>query len=404
MIARAIWIGTGAVLLLLASCSDEASDGDSPPSAGSSAGGGGTSTDAAGAASAGRGASGSGGSSAGSGGASGAAGRGGAPSAGGAAAGRSAEAGANGAGQGGSAGGAGTGGPVLENPCPGGPYGDPLPAPGARMATLIENGFDFLEGPVWIADQGVLLFSDMHMGQAGGSWPPSTIVRFTPPDTFDSFVETTATNGLAITPDGKLIACTHDTQTLSLFDLETAQRTPLALTYQGKHFNSTNDVTVRSDGTIYFTDPDWQLGGRESETDMTGVYYVTPGGQPQLIDGALDNPNGIALSPDERTLYVGSRGNDIKAYPVNDDGSVGTGTVFASPGSSDGLAIDCAGNLYVTASGIRVYDPEGDDLGTISVPESPANAAFGGEDRKTLYITARTGLYSIQLNVPGYPY
>jgi gluconolactonase len=294
--------------------------------------------------------------------------------------------------------------PMQENPCPSsGTFGDPLPPAGSRTATPIEGGFDFLEGPVWVAAQGALFFSDMHMGGAG--WPPSTIVRFTPPDQFQDFVtDDVGSNGIALTLEGDLLVATHDMQTLSIFDATNAQRTTLALTYMGDHFNSPNDLTVRADGTIYFTDPDWQLGGRTSETEITGVYRVPPGGAPVLVDGTLDKPNGIALSPDQQTLYVTSAGQNLMAYPIAADGSTGAGTVLASPGGSDGMAVDCAGNLYVTAGSVRVFNPQGSELGAITVAESPANVAFGGSDRRTLYITARTGLYSIQLNVPGYPY
>jgi len=295
--------------------------------------------------------------------------------------------------------------PMQENPCPSsGAFGDPLPPAGSRTATLIEDGFDFLEGPVWVAAQGALFFSDMHMEGAGSSWPPSTIVRFTPPGDFADFVTDVGSNGIALTLEGDLLVATHDMQTLSIFGATGAQRTTHALTYMGDHFNSPNDLTVRADGTIYFTDPDWQLGGRTSETEITGVYRIPPGGAPVLVDGTLDKPNGIALSPDQQTLYVTSAGQNLMAYPIAADGSTGAGTVLASPGGSDGMAVDCAGNLYVTAGSVRVFDPQGSELGSISLAESPANVAFGGTDRRTLYITARTGLYSIELNVPGYPY
>jgi gluconolactonase len=293
--------------------------------------------------------------------------------------------------------------PSQDGPCPTGvAFGDPLPPQGARTATLVRGGFDFLEGPVWLHAQGVLFFSDMHMGR--GAVPPATIMRFTPPSTFVPFVAEAGSNGLALMLDGQLLACTHDLQTLSIFDAVDGTRTTLDLRYMGDRFNSPNDLTVRSDGTIYFTDPDWQLGGRPSETGMMGVYRVPPGGAPVLVDGSLNKPNGIALSPDERTLYVTSAGADLVAYPIEPDGSTGTRTVLASPGGSDGLAVDCAGNLYVTAGRVRVFDPQGAELGSINVPESPANVAFGGPERRTLYITARRGLYAIELNVPGYPY
>jgi gluconolactonase len=347
-------------------------------------------------------------------------GAGGSGASGAAGAGGSAGAGGVSAGAGGSAGGAGLmdaavdddgggeppdsgTGPMQDDPCPSsGAFGDPLPPPDSRAATPIEGGFDFLEGPVWVAAQGALFFSDMHMG--GSGWPPSTIVRFTPPSDFQDFATDLGSNGIALTLDGDLLVATHDMQTLSIYDATDAQRTTLPLTYMGDHFNSPNDLTVRADGTIYFTDPDWQLGGRPSETGMTGVYRVPPGGEPVLVDGTLDKPNGIALSPDQQTLYVTSAGPDLMTYPVAADGATGAGSVLASPGGSDGMAVDCAGNLYVTAGSVRVFDPEGGELGSISVAEQPANVAFGGSDRRTLYITARAGLYAIQLNVPGYPY
>jgi gluconolactonase len=294
---------------------------------------------------------------------------------------------------------------VHEDPCANADSsGDPLPAEGQRTAMLVQGGFDFVEGPLWVASQQVLLFSDMHMGQAMGSWPPATIRRYTPGQGFDVFVDASGSNGLALTRDGDVLACTHDTQTLSIFDIDSGARTTLPLTYMGDHFNSPNDVTVRSDGTIYFTDPDWQLGGRANETGMTGVYRVAPGGTPELVEGTLDKPNGIALSPDERVLYVGSSGNDVMRYDVADDGSTSGGRVFASPGGSDGMTVDCAGNLYVTAGSVRVFDPEGNELGTITTAESPTNVAFGGSERKTLFVTAQSGVYAIEMNVAGKPY
>jgi gluconolactonase len=177
----------------------------------------------------------------------------------------------------------------------------------------------------------------------------------------------------------------------------------------GKHFNSPNDLTVRSDGTVYFSDPDWQSAGRPNETMMTGVYRITPDGVVELVDGSLQKPNGIALSLDEKTLYLGSAGSEIWKYPVNADGSVGQKSVFARPGGSDGLGIDCAGNLYVTGgNSVKVYapnhDPNAQPLGTIMVSTTTSNVAFGGADRKTLFITAGNTLYSIVLQVPGLPY
>jgi gluconolactonase len=207
-----------------------------------------------------------------------------------------------------------------------------------------------------------------------------------------------------------VLAATHDNQGLSRFDPQSAARTRLDLLAGGKRLNSPNDLVVRSDGTIYLTDPDWQLGPRTSETGITGVYRVdalTEGGGASaavLVEDSLDKPNGIALSPDERTLYVGSNGNEIWQYDVSADGSLHNRRKFAETGPSDGMTVDCAGNLYVTSGTVEVFAPDGRKLGDITLDANPSNVAFGGAERKTLYITAGSRLYAIELNVPGFPY
>jgi gluconolactonase len=272
------------------------------------------------------------------------------------------------------------------------------------------SSFGFLEGPVWIAEQGVLLFSDMDMGSSGNQGPPARIRRLTPPTSFDVFAQNANSNGLALWGNG-VLAATHDTQALSLFNLSNGARTQIPVLAEGKHFNSPNDLTVRSDGTIYFTDPDWQAAGRPNETMKMGVYRIPPPLRTDgsdngavLIEGTLNKPNGIALSPDERTLYVGSVGNEIWKYAVASDGSVSNRSMFASTGSSDGMTVDCAGNLYVSSGSVEVFAPDGTRRGQINLGGDPTNVAFGGSDRKTLYITAGSRLYSVALNVPGYPY
>lgn len=292
----------------------------------------------------------------------------------------------------------------------------PQPLPEAmdkRTATRVAPGqsFKFIEGPVWIAERGALLFSDLDFGGGDTLGPPSKIWRLTPPGTIDTFVASSNSNGLALMPDGTLLAATHDTRSLSLFDLASGKRTDLTVRFGGKRFSSPNDVTVRSDGTIYFTDPDWQLGPkRTKEIPQTSAYRLKPpvrGGQTLEavpFEQTLDKPNGIALSPDERTLYLGSAGQEIWKFDVQPDGSLQNKREFAKTGASDGLTVDCAGNLYVASGTVEVFAPNGQRLGEIRTNEEPSNVAFGGPDRKTLYITARTGLYAISLNVPGYPY
>ena len=250
----------------------------------------------------------------------------------------------------------------------------------------------------------------MDMGNTGPQGPAARIRRLRAPATFDIFVESSNSNGLALWGDA-VIGATHDPQALSLFDLGSGARTQLAVLADGKHFNSPNDLTVRSDGTIYFTDPDWQkTDSRPSETMKMGVYRLPPPlnvtgpNNALLIEGGLKKPNGIALSPDEHTLYVGSIDSEVWKYVVAADGTVSNRTMFANTGSSDGMTIDCAGNLYVSSGTVEVFAPDGKKLGDITLGGDPTNVAFGGPDRKTLYITAGSRLFSVRLEVPGFPY
>jgi len=278
----------------------------------------------------------------------------------------------------------------------------PNPLPADTQAKWIKGGFVFIEGPLWLPAQGVLLFSDIFLGTANQPNGPDTAIRrFTPPDRFDVFVEHSGSNGLALANDGRVMAASHDVQSLSLFDPQTGRREVRPLTYHGLHFNAPNDLAVHTNGNVYFTDPDYQIGPRASQTGVRGVYRVSPQGEVTLIDDTLTQPNGIALSPDEHTLYVGSADQEIVTYPVADDGTVGSRSYFATSGPSDGLSVDCAGNLYVTGGTVQVFDAKGKKLGDIHVAEEPKNVAFGGTDQKTLFITAVSSLYSIQLNVPG---
>lgn len=282
---------------------------------------------------------------------------------------------------------------------------DPLAA--HPTPALVAGGFGFIEGPVWLADQSALVFSDLDFaGTTAASGTPARTRRFTPPSTFDVFVEHANSNGMALDVDGQLLAGSQDIRSLSRFDPTTGERTLIDLRYQDHRFNSPNDLAVRSDGTIYFTDPDYQLAPRTGELAKTGVYRVGPERDSvSLVTDALDRPNGIALSLDESILYVGSAANEVLAYPVADDGSTGEPELFATPGGSDGMTIDCAGNLYVTADNlVHIYAPDGAERGSIEIPPGPSNLAFGGPDRTTLFVTAQDSLYSIELAVPGLPY
>ncbi|MGZ3145559.1 SMP-30/gluconolactonase/LRE family protein [Lentzea chajnantorensis] len=185
-----------------------------------------------------------------------------------------------------------------EGPCPGGPFGTPLPSPNLT-ATKIKDGFNFLEGPTWDAATQTLLLSNMYDGTGPQNVQPSDILRYTPSTgTFTTFVKNAGSNGLAISRDGtSVLAATHDQRSLSSYDLATGRRTTIAATYQGRLFNSPNDVTVAANGTAYFTDPNFQRANRPDQmSGRTGVFRVT-NGVVTLIDDTIRQPNGIELLP-----------------------------------------------------------------------------------------------------------
>jgi len=258
------------------------------------------------------------------------------------------------------------------------------------------------EGPVW--RDGALYLSDfVHNGTF-----PSRIRRFTPPDTWETALDDSGSNGLALDTQGQLIAATHDRKQVARVDLRDGTRTPLVSTFDGAPFNSPNDLVMAADGTLYFTDPDYQRKAAPGGQPLTRVYRHR-GGTTTVVDDTLRNPNGIALSPDGGTLYVAggtADGDVLRTYPVLDD-RVGAGRDLARISGGDGLAVDCLGNVYVTEHGerrVRVFSPAGDVLATIRVDANITNAAFGGADRRTLVLTGAASLWSIELPVAGLPY
>jgi gluconolactonase len=277
----------------------------------------------------------------------------------------------------------------------------PDPLQGTGPATLVKGGFVFLEGPLWRATTADLLFNDL------GVATPLT-KKLVLPSTFTDFrTPSGAANGMALDPQKKLVVCEGYGAGVGgrrLSRENGATFATIVATYGGKKLNSPNDVIVRSDGMIWFTDPDYGVGGAKEQT-FNGVYRVDLQNQITLVSDKLQLPNGIALSPDEKTLYVADNGaGKILAYPVAPDGTTGAPKDFAPVTAPDGITIDDAGNVYSSSSnGVQVFRPDGTKLGSIPVAEQPANVAFGGPDRKTLFITARTGLYSVKLNVPGPP-
>jgi gluconolactonase len=184
--------------------------------------------------------------------------------------------------------------------------------------------------------------------------------------------------------------------------------TTVADRYAGKRLNSPNDVVVKSDGVIYFTDPPYGIQPEEREQPCNGVYRIFPDGKIELLVDDFDRPNGLAFSPDESILYIDdSPRRHVRAFDVRADGTLANSRIIADmdhpqPGSPDGMKIDVEGHLYVTgATGVWIFEPDGTLLGVIATPERPANCAWGDADRKSLYLTAQTSLYRIRTKVAG---
>lgn len=258
------------------------------------------------------------------------------------------------------------------------------------------------EGPVW--RDGALYLSDfVHSGTF-----PSRIRRFTPPDRWETVVEDSGSNGLTLDLDGHLLAATHDRKQIARVRLEDGTRMPLVSTFDGLPFNSPNDLVMGTDGSLYFTDPDYQRKAGPGGQPLTRVYRHHEG-VTTVVDDSLRNPNGIALSPDGDTLYVAGGTGDgdvLRTYPLS-EGVPGAGRDLARITGGDGLTLDCLGNIYVTEHGqqrVRVFSPAGDVLATIHVDANITNAAFGGNDRRTLFLTGAASLWSIELPVAGLPY
>jgi len=289
---------------------------------------------------------------------------------------------------------------VSDARCPAGPFAEsPLPNGVAPQPQAVCGGMTFTEGAVWFAERNTLFFSDFQLNNPA----VGRIMSFTPGGQCQEFIANAGTNGLVIAPDGNLLGARHSDQTLTLFDLETQQPTVLVADNAGLSFNSPNDIVVRSDGNLYFTDPSFLLGNRASEQPQA-TYRRDPSGALTVIDTGM-NPNGIALSPDESRLYVAHLGgaNNVVAFDVGADGAVSNPQPLIVGVGSDGMVVDCAGNLYLTQNGVQVFSPEGDSIGTIAAPGA-ANLAFGGPDRQTLFITATNSLLAVELAIPGLPY
>jgi gluconolactonase len=270
-------------------------------------------------------------------------------------------------------------------------------------------GFTNVEGPVWIGDS--LYFSEMT---SATPIPPARILKLGPGNVVSIAVSDSGTNGMAVDANNNLFAAVHKDGSISEVTLPSGPVTSVVGMYMGNRFISPNDLAIRSDGTIYFSDPNYQNSSNPEPQSATRLYRVSPPPARTVtpVTDAPMMPNGVTLSPDEMTLYVDGSGG-FKKFAVMADGSLGPASDFASVFNGDGMAADCAGNLYVAGGSpsITVYSPAGMSLGTIQLDMggTTTNVAFGGMDHKTIYITAQgndgqRGVFSIASSIAGFPY
>lgn len=312
------------------------------------------------------------------------------------------------------------------------PAFDALIAPDASIEKVAE-GYTWTEGPVWLKREGYLLFADI---------PGNAIWKFTPGQPAQLFMHPSGwakpepfggkepgSNGMTADMRGRLTVAGHANRNVwRLESLDASgQKTILVDHFQGKRFNSPNDLVYARDGSLYFTDPPYGLATQQDddpkkELTVNGVFRIPgatsmpAGGAPandkvQLIVSDLTRPNGIAFSPDEKFLYVDCSDLAKKIwmkYPVMADGSVGKGTLIADStadpreGGPDGMKVDRGGNIWTTGpGGVWIFSPAGKHLGTIDMPERTGNLAWGEKDGKTLFITASTGLYRVRVKLGG---
>jgi gluconolactonase len=281
---------------------------------------------------------------------------------------------------------------------------EPIPEIGpAGDVVKVATGLAFTEGPAWDG-KALLYFTDI---------PNARIHTVNEAGEVAVFVEESGPcNGLMFGRDGGLVACNMGGQ-LVVWSVATKEKRVLAGEFEGKRFNAPNDLVIDAAGGIYFTDPMFRAP-QPLPQGVQAVYYRSTDGKLSRVVADAPAPNGVLLSRDEKTLYVlPSMSAEMQAYPVEAPGQLGEMRVFCKVknppgrdnGGCDGATIDEHGNVYLTtALGVQVFSPEGEALGVIEVPEQPSNCTFGGPDGKTLYVTARTSLYSFKMLVKGHWY
>jgi gluconolactonase len=292
--------------------------------------------------------------------------------------------------------------------------------PRDAVIEVLADGFDWSEGPVWIKKEGFLLFTDI---------PKNSVFKWNEQEGLSLYLRPAGfalgnkeggdfgSNGLFINPvNEQLILCDHGNRCITELNRENWSKKIIIDSFEGKRLNSPNDIVISSKGHFYFTDPPYGLPGPDrkgKELDFSGVFHLKPDGSITLITKELDYPNGIALSPEEKTLYIANSGKKkvIMAFDVAEDGTATNGRIFydatgfdkyGKGGGCDGMAIDEKGNIWATGpGGVMIFTPEGKFLGSIDTDSPLANCKFGGADGKELYITANNYLCRVKVNVKG---
>jgi gluconolactonase len=261
----------------------------------------------------------------------------------------------------------------------------------------VAAGYAFTEGPAW-SPSGFLIFSDI---------PNNKLLQFTPGQPANVFRENSSgATGNRFDAQGRLYSCESHSRRVTRTDKK-GKVEILAERWQGKRLNAPNDLAIRKDGDIYFTDPAFGNQQDTRELDFFGVYHISRKGDLEVVAKPKGRPNGIALSPDGRMLYVSnSDEKNVRAYDLNKNGEASNERTLISgmEGVPDGICVDEKGDIYVAANHVQVYSPEGKPIGMIQTEETPSNCSFGDPDLASLYITARTSVYRVRLDVKGVSY
>ncbi len=262
----------------------------------------------------------------------------------------------------------------------------------------IADGLQFTEGPVWLDNGGFLLFSDI---------PADTIYRWSADRGLEVWRHPSQqANGNTLDLEGRVVTCEHGSRSVTRTESD-GRVTTLTSTYRGKKLNSPNDLVVSRDGAIWFTDPPYGIEPQQMEQPASYVFRLDPGAaEPVPVADDFSRPNGLCFSPDEQFLYIADSDPEIhhiRRFHVRPDGSLTSGDVFATiaPGIPDGIRVDAAGRLFSSAAdGVHIFAPHGKLLGKLRTPKPASNCAFGGPAHNTLFITAVTSVWAVDLDAP----